>query len=87
MDLSERTFWRWIFGLALAPTAGWGWLSRELYPDSRLLGLTLSLIPTYLVSALFTGLLVGIALAVYDGVLEAWDFLRELLGFHPTPWS
>lgn len=85
MDSSERTFWRWIFGLALAPTAGWGWLSRELYPDSGILGLMLSLIPTFLVSLLFAGLLVGVALAVYDGVLEASDFLRELLGFRPAP--
>ncbi|MCY4593382.1 MAG: hypothetical protein OXC19_01115 [Bryobacterales bacterium] len=85
MDSSERNLWRWIFGVALAPTAGWGWLSRDLYPDSGLLDLALSLIPVYLLSLLFAGLLVGVALAVYVRVLEAWDFLRELLGFRPAP--
>ena len=79
MHSSERNLWRWVFGLALVPMVGWGWLSRDLYPDSGLLDL--ALIPAYLASLLFAGILVGVALTVHLRALEAWDFLRELLGF------
>ncbi|MDE0126360.1 MAG: hypothetical protein OXN97_17470 [Bryobacterales bacterium] len=79
--MREITLWRWVFGLALAPTIAWGRLSRDLYPESGFLDLGLSLIPAYIVSLLVVALLAGVALAAHVRVLEAWDFLRDLLGF------
>ena len=78
--MREITFWRWVFGIALVPAAAWGRLSRDLYPDSGLLDLALSLIPAYVVSLFVVALLAGLALAVVDRAMDAWDFLQELLG-------
>ena len=81
----DITLWRWVFGLALVPTAGWVWLWRDAYPDSGLLDLALSLIPAYLLSLLFAALMAWLVLAIFNRALDAWDFLRELLGFRPAP--
>lgn len=79
--MREITLWRWVFGLALAPTAAVAWLLRDVYSDSGVLDLALSLIPAYLVSLLVSALFVGLALSAFSFALNAWDFLRELLGF------
>ena len=83
--MREIALWRWIFGLALVPTAGWAWLTRDLYPDGGPLDLPLSLLPAYAASLLIVGALALAWLALAGLVRDAVSFIRELLGFRAGP--
>lgn len=83
--MREVTFWRWIFGLALLPTAAWTWLSLDAHPDAHQLDLLVSVVPAYIASLVLVG---GLALAwfpIADLLRAAWAFIGWIIGVRPEP--
>lgn len=83
--MREVTFWRWIFGLALLPTAAWTWLLRDAHADAHSFDLLLSVVPAYAASLVLVG---GLALAWFpmaDFLRAAWAFIGWIIGVRPNP--
>lgn len=78
--MREITVWRWIFGLALAPTVLLALLSVDTAMDASALESALVVVITYLASLLVTSLLAGLAIALTLFASRARHFIAELLG-------